>query len=555
MLIQLSIHNIVLIEKLEISFGAGLSIFTGETGAGKSILLDSLMLALGGRGDGGLVRQGFEQGTVIAVFDVSLDHPVREILRAEGFEEQGDIVLKRVQMSDGRSRAFLNDRIVTVNFLRTVGQHLVEIHGQHDDRAFMDVHMHRSMLDMFAGLGPKRAELALLYNDWSQKKQEYEKLKQEIAAVQSEAEYLQAAVEELQQLAPQLGEEEELAHQRSKMIQSEKIATDIEDANEVLSGSQSVVSILAALLRRLERKTAQAPEIIEPIVQILDQSLQSLNLVQEAVDEALRSLDFDPHLLEQVEERLFALRAKARKHQTTVDGLLALQDKFSQDLLQIDNQEALLHKLEKDVQVAQEAYDCAARELTAIRKEQSLHLREAILQELPDLKLGEADFFVKINSRDQHRTTTGVDDIEFWVQTNPGTPSGPITKVASGGELSRFLLALKVVLADKDSAPTLIFDEIDTGVGGAVADAIGRRLARLADHVQVISITHAPQVAARAQEHFLISKEQFSEKNHTVTKVKKLIDQEKVDEIARMFSGHIITQEARAAAKQLLAHE
>lgn len=559
MLIQLSIRDIVLIEKLDIHFDVGLSVLTGETGAGKSILLDSLSLALGARGDASLVRHGMQQGQVTAVFDVAIDHPARLLMRENGLEDDGDIILRRIQSSDGRSRVFINDQVASVSLIRELGRHLVEIHGQHADRALIDINAHRDLLDAFGMLNGDVSVLKQHYQTWRTLEKGLTQYRAKVEADAKEADYLRACVEELSLLNPQLGEEVFLADRRATMMKSEKIACDINEASDTLSGSASPIPILANLVRRLERKMTEAQDIVEPIIKQIDQALDSLGLAQDHVEQAMRIIDFDPHELETVEERLFALRAAARKHAVAVENLPELRDKFDLNLANIEASETTLSQMEAEVLAACSAYDKLAQELSQKRQAAALQLQATVMAELPALKLERAKFIIEFTSDKNERQAEGIDRIEFYVQTNPGTKAGPMMKVASGGELSRFLLALKVALADRGSAPTLVFDEIDTGVGGAVADAIGQRLKRLAQNVQVLSVTHAPQVAARANQHFLISKASSSDSNNDSERVSSKIhlmnSKERMEEIARMLAGAEITSEARAAAKKLLNHK
>lgn len=551
MLAQLSIRDIVLIEKLDIEFQKGLSVLTGETGAGKSILLDSLSLALGARGDASLVRHGADQGQVTAVFDVGVNHPARQFLKNNEINYDGDIILRRVQNSDGRSRVFINDQAASVGLLRELGRHLVEIHGQHDDRALVDTDLHRTLLDAFGGLDGQTAQLRRLYKQWRDSETALVKHRAKVEAAAREADYLRAAAEELTTLDPQPDEEDDLAEQRSLMMKSEKIATDVSEANDLLSGHESPVPTLAALVRRLERKMPEAPHLLEPVIKAIDEALDRLGDAQSGIDTAMREIDFDPRVLENVEERLFALRAASRKYSVPVANLSALRDKMDADLQDLDAGAEKLELLEKQARENRAVYDAAAATLSNERAKVAQSLTQAVMQELPALKLERAEFIVNIETDNENRSADGIDLVEYWVRTNPGTRAGPMMKVASGGELSRFLLALKVALADRGSAPTLVFDEIDTGVGGAVADAIGQRLARLSSNVQVLSVTHAPQVAARATTHFLIAKAQ-GDSEQMRTSIRTMEVDERQEEIARMLAGASVTDEARAAAERLL---
>lgn len=553
MLAQLSIRDIVLIDRLDLGFHEGLSVLTGETGAGKSILLDGFALALGGRGDGSLVRHGEAQGQVSAVFDLPLDHAARKLAEAQEIDTDGDLILRRVQYADGRTRAFVNDQPVSVQILRMIGAAIVEIHGQHDDRALTDPAQHRALLDGFGGLeGPAQA-VAEASETLKRARQALQAQRLRVEAARKEADFLRHAVEELGKLAPKPGEEDELAATRQAMMQAEKVARDLNEAYEAVGGQGSPMSALAAVLRRLERRAGQAPELVDPSLAALNTAIVALEEAGEALAAATRAAEYDPREQERIEERLFALRAAGRKYDVPVDGLPVLAATMAGDLAALDESESSLGRLEAELKAAEEDFLAQAKALSEARKAAAARLDSAVKAELPPLKLERARFITRIESDENARGPEGFDRVEFWVETNPGTRPGPMMKVASGGELSRFMLALKVVLAERGSAPTLVFDEIDTGVGGAVADAIGERLARLADRVQVISVTHAPQVAAKAGQHFLIAKSaDEGEASRTVTRVTTLADQARREEIARMLAGASITEEARAAAGRLL---
>ncbi|WP_043615928.1 DNA repair protein RecN [Ensifer sp. ZNC0028] len=554
MLAQLSIRDIVLIERLDLNFDAGLSVLTGETGAGKSILLDSLSLALGGRGDGSLVRHGSDKGQVTAVFDVPMGHSARLMLRENGIDDDGDLIFRRVQSADGRTKAYVNDQPISVQLMRQLGQTLVEIHGQHDDRALVDIDAHRTLLDAFGGTADEAAHVSELYRAWKDAERGLKKHRERVEAAAREADYLRSSVEELEKLSPRDGEEDELAENRARMMKAERIAGDINEASEFLNGNASPVPLIASLVRRLERKSQEAPGLLEETVELLDGALNQLSDAQMSVERALRNTEFDPKELERVEERLFALRAASRKYSVPVTELPALAVRMISDLADLDAGEEKLKQLDAQVGMARVAFDASARSLSEKRRHTATALSDAVMAELPALKLERARFMVEVQSDPSLPTVDGIDLVEFHVQTNPGTRPGPIMKVASGGELSRFLLALKVALADRGSAPTLVFDEIDTGVGGAVADAIGQRLKRLSATVQVLSVTHAPQVAARAATHLLISKGPSAEKAEMIsTRVARMDDKARTEEIARMLAGASITEEARAAAARLLS--
>jgi DNA repair protein RecN (Recombination protein N) len=557
MLARLSIRDIVLIERLDIEFCRGLAVLTGETGAGKSILLDAFALALGGRGDASLVRHGAEQGQVTAVFDIPTGHPASVMLRNNGLGdnssgESGEMILRRVQLADGRTRAFINDQAVSVQTLKAVGTALVEIHGQHDERALVDAATHRRLLDAFAGLEKEVAALGTL---WDLRRAALAVLDEHRAGMERaarEADYLRHASDELKKLSPKDGEETALAERRTTMMQGEKIAGDLREAQEVVGGHHSPVAALSAAVRRLERRAGSSPALVEPAVKAIDSAINALEEADQHLTAALNATDFDPAELERIEERLFALRAASRKYTTPVDGLAALAAKYAADVALIDAGADQLKTLETAAAEADGRYSAAAGRLSAARTKSADKLNKAVIAELAPLKLERAKFITQVESDPAAPGPQGIDRVEFWVQTNPGTRPGPLMKVASGGELSRFLLALKVVLSDKGSAPTLVFDEIDTGVGGAVADAIGARLARLAGKVQVMAVTHAPQVAARADQHLLISKDALDRGKRVATRVDALKADHRREEIARMLAGAEITAEARAAADRLL---
>jgi DNA repair protein RecN (Recombination protein N) len=557
MLARLSIRDIVLIERLDIEFARGLAVLTGETGAGKSILLDAFALALGGRGDAGLVRHGAEQGQVTATFDVPKGHPASTLLTENGlddtsFQDSCEMILRRVQLADGRTRAFINDQSISVQTLKAVGAALVEIHGQHDERALVDASTHRRLLDAFSGL---EKDVATLEKLWEARREAITVLDEHRAGMERaarEADYLRHASDELKKLAPKDGEETALAERRTTMMQGEKIAADLREAQEAVSGDHSPVVSLSAAVRRLERRAANSPALVEPAVKAIDIAINALEEADQHLSAALVAADFDPAELERIEERLFALRAASRKYSTPVDGLAALAAKYAADVALIDAGADQLKKLEDAATAADRRYALAATKLSAARVKSAEKLDKAVNAELAPLKLERAKFTTQVEPDPASPGPQGYDRVEFWVQTNPGTKPGPLMKVASGGELSRFLLALKVVLSDRGSAPTLVFDEIDTGVGGAVADAIGARLARLASKVQVMAVTHAPQVAARANQHLLISKDALDKGKRVATRVNALAADHRREEIARMLAGAEITAEARAAAERLL---
>lgn len=555
MLAHLSIRDIVLIDRLDVDFSGRLSVLTGETGAGKSIVLDSFALALGARGDAGLVRDGAEQGQVAAAFDLPAKHPARDFLRANDLAVEADdnLILRRVQLADGRTRAFINDRPVSVQVLRELGSRLVEIHGQHDERALIDPAAHRALLDAFGGGTDAALRVRELWHAWREieTKVVEERARQERA--RREEDYVRYAVDELTKLAPRPGEETALAERRASLMRAEKVAGDLKDAHDAIAGNDSAVPQLAGALRRLERRQQDAADIVGGPAAALAAALNSIEEARAGLEAALRLADYDPQELERNEERLFALRAAGRKYNSPVDRLPEVAERFAADLASIDKGEEKLKALEAAAKQAETDFRAAAQALSEARKLAAKKLDKSVNAELPPLKLERAEFITEIESNPASPGPDGFDRVEFWVRTNPGARPGPMMKVASGGELARFLLALKVVLADRGSAPTLVFDEIDTGVGGAVSDAIGARLARLAEKVQVLTVTHAPQVAARAANHFLVAKDAVNGGKRVSTRIVPLDEARRREEVARMLSGADVTDEARKAADRLIA--
>jgi DNA repair protein RecN (Recombination protein N) len=557
MLAALSIRDIVLIDRLDLDFGTGLCALTGETGAGKSILLDAFSLAIGARGDASLVRRGAEQGQVTATFELAPDHPVLALLAENGIPiKDGVLIMRRVQGNDGRSRAFINDTSVGVQLLRQVGHALVEIHGQHDERALIDPSGHRDLVDAFGGLTKDAAKLAVLYEAWQEADAARARHESEIEESRANARYVAHALEELQVLNPQAGEEAALAEHRQMMMNAEKIAGELTEALDALKGEGTAGARLASALRRIERQAATtAGAMLSSVAEALERVLAETNAARDKIEEALAATAFEPSDLERAEERLFALRALARKHRVQVDDLPALTERLAAELAALDSSEGRAAELAKEAEAARRAYEEATLALSAARKKAAKRLDGEVAAELAPLKLEKARFVTEIERVDlAEGGPGGIDRIAFFVATNPGTEPGPMMKVASGGELARLILALKVVLAARGSAPTLIFDEVDTGVGGATAAAVGERLAGLADSVQVLVVTHAPQVAALARGHLMIAKEMVKgpQGEAMVTRVAALESAQRREEIARMLAGQTITDEARAAADRLM---
>jgi DNA repair protein RecN (Recombination protein N) len=552
MLARLSIRDVVLIDQLDLEFSAGFTILTGETGAGKSILLDALSLALGARGDGGLVRHGAAQGQVTAVFDLPAGHAAHALLEGQDIEIGDELILRRVQLADGRTRAYVNDQNVSAQALRSLASALVEIHGQHDERALTDPATHRALVDAYGGLDALVTDVGNRYEALREAERALESERARVAAAEAEAEFAKHAHEELSRLAVEPGEEEALASRRQAMMQGEKVAADIREARHHLTGEASVLPVLLSVSRRLQRRMPQAPALVEPSVKALDEAIEALEGATRAIEEAMAACEFDPHELERCEERLFALRAMSRKYATPIEGLPALAQRYGDDLMALEAGRGEVVRLESKAASAKAAYTGAASALSAAREKSARALERAVTAELPPLKLERAEFGVDLKRDEALVSPTGYDRADFLVRTNPGSRLGPLMKVASGGELARFLLAIKVCLAERGTAPTLVFDEIDTGVGGAVADAMGQRLARLSGRAQVLAVTHAPQVAARAQNHYRIVKSAVGKGERVVTGVARLGPDERREEIARMLAGAEITHEARAAAVSLI---
>jgi len=556
MLAALSIRDIVLIDKLDLQFGQGLSALTGETGAGKSILLDAFSLAIGARGDASLVRRGADQGQVTATFELASDHPVLALLADNSLPVEDILILRRVQGVDGRSRAFINDTSVSVQLLRQVGQALVEIHGQHDERALIDPSGHRDLVDAFGGLTADAARVAEAHETWQEADAARARHESEIAATRANADYVAHALEELRTLNPEPGEEEALAARRQLMMNAEKIADELNEALDALQGEGTAGARLASALRRIERQAATGGAVLAGVAEALERVLAETNTARDKIEEALALTAFEPSDLERAEERLFALRALARKHRVQVDDLAGLVERLEAELAALDTSEGRAAELARAAEAARKAYETAALALSKARQKAAKRLDTEVAQELAPLKLEKARFVTHIDTVDlAEGGPSGIDRIAFWVATNPGTEPGPLMKVASGGELARFILALKVVLAARGSAPTLIFDEADSGVGGATAAAVGERLAGLAARVQVLAVTHAPQVAALAHGHMMIAKEAVHgpQGETMATRVAVLEGAHRREEIARMLAGQTITDEARAAAERLMS--
>ncbi|MBL6766796.1 MAG: DNA repair protein RecN [Candidatus Micropelagos sp.] len=551
MLVNLSIRNIVLIEKLDLTWRAGLCTLTGETGAGKSILLDALALATGARGDAGLVRSGAEQGTVTAAFDISEDKLVTRVLQEHDIPCEGQIILRRVQSKDGRSRAFINDAPVSVNLLKTVGSALVEIHGQNESQSLTDGPVQLSLIDSYAGHRDKVFQLKEKYSHLKECEEQLDLYKNASDRAAAEEDFLRHALEELEKLDPIEGEEAKLSEERTLLMNSEKIAGYISEALALMEGDKALQSALNGALRQLEKVADQAAGRLDTTITALERAVIEADEAQTQLLDASREMVYDPQRLEQVEERLFGLKALARKHGVQVDQLPATKTMLQQQVEDIESGADRLVELQKNVAQAFKDYEILALSISKTRIDAADKLDKKVMKELEPLKLNGGGFQTSFSHVEPSMgTATGIDSVQFMASTNPGMPAGPISKIASGGELARFMLALKVALAEASDPLTMIFDEVDAGVGGAVAEAVGSRLKLLAENGQVLVVTHSPQVAACGNHHWLISKSIDDES--TMTRVEELSTQNREEEIARMLAGASVTEEARAAAVRLL---
>ena len=552
MLTTLSIRDVVLIERLDLSFQSDLSVLTGETGAGKSILLDALGLALGARADSGLVRHGAERASVTAAFEVGTGHAATIVLADHDIEcEGGSLLLRRTLSADGRSRAFINDQPVSVSLLRTVGETLVEVHGQFESQGLLNEATHRMLLDAFGNLRTDIRRTTDAHAAWRAAAAKATAAAEHLAAASRDEDFLRHAVAELESLAPQPSEELDLAQRRNLLRHGEKLIAAVNEATEALAEGRGVDGLLRAALAPLERAADTAEGRLDAARAAIDRALAEAADATAEIDRLGSAIDLDPKSLEEVEERLFALRALARKHDVAVDDLAALAETLVERLADLDAGGADLEKLRDIAAKARLTYAETALELTASRTAAASRLDRAVAAELAPLKLDEASFETAVEPvPEESWGAEGRDRVGFRVATNPGVPAGPLNRVSSGGELARFMLALKVVLADADTVPTLVFDEVDSGVGGSVAAAVGERLARLAENFQVLVVTHSPQVAARGVQHLRVSKSEAHP--DVLTTVDTLPDGDRTEEIARMLAGARVTKEARAAADSLL---
>lgn len=551
MLSRLSIRNVVLIEALDIEFQSGLTVLTGETGAGKSILLDALGLALGSRADFGLIRNEADRASVTAEFEIEADHPVWDVLSEIGIDRADSLILRRQLRSDGKSPAHINDEAVSVNLLRQIGDMLVEIQGQFEGRGLLDPTTYLPLIDRAAGHQDALSTTARLWAELKAARAELEQMTDRLARAREEEDWLRDAVEQLDMLAPASGEEDQLAAERQRHMHSTRIAEALQQAHVMLSDEDGISHMAGRAQAILERQAEVAAGALDPAIEALDRAVSELTEAESLLTEIGEQLDGDPNRLAEIDERLHQIRTQARKHKIEADELPALHETLIAQLAELDDQSGALARLRQAEQDCLTAFKAQAEHLSAQRRQVAERLDQAVMAELPPLKLEAAAFQTDIQTlTDDRWSATGWDRVSFQARTNPGMPAGPIDKIASGGELARFLLALKVVLSENEPPKTLIFDEVDSGVGGAVAAAVGARLARLGQKMQTLVITHSPQVAGNGNQHLKIAKYQTGDQ--VISSTASLSQVERREEIARMLSGDQITEAARSAAAQLL---
>lgn len=553
MLLGLTIRDVVLIDRLDLAFRPGLCVLTGETGAGKSILLDALGLALGKRAEAALVRTGAPQAAVSAEFAVGRNHPAHAILRDAGLDGDGEaIVLRRLLGTDGRSRAFVNDEPASVGLLRELGDSLVEIQGQFEQRGLLDPANHRTILDAFAEHAVGPGALAQAWHGWREARLCEEEAARLRAASRDEEDLLRHHLAELDSLTPEEGEEDRLTARRTLLQSAERLAETLSEAIGELDGKAGAQAALARAARRLERARERAQGILDPALAAAERAAAETAEALAALETAARQLELNPRELEKVEERLFALRALARKHQTTIADLPGLRERMTARLAEIEAGAEGIEHLARATAEARARFVAVAETVSRSRAAAAARLDAGVAAELEPLRLEKARFRTVLTTlAEPDWGEHGCERVHFEVATNPGAAFGPLARIASGGELSRFMLALKLVLAGTSSVPTLIFDEVDSGIGGAVAAAVGERLQRLGTNLQLLVVTHSPQVAARGSYHWRVAK--MLSARETVTRVEELDRDTRQEEIARMLSGRNVTAEARAAAASLIA--
>ncbi len=545
MLASLTIKNIVLIDKLTINFSENLCALTGETGAGKSILLDSLGLALGNRSDAGLVKQGTDQASVIADFDLDLGHSVFHYLKQNDLEaESGELVLRRVLTKEGRSKAYVNDQPVSVSLLKELGEYLIEIHGQFDTQNLLDPSNHINMLDEYGGFDKELLLVRTTWDAWQAIQTQLNEMRENMDKAREDEEYFKKSLEDLDALSPEDSEEEKLVSLRSRLMRREQIL-------ENLSEAEASIGEIEGLSNSVWRALDKLGEDGDVAIKAMNAANAEIQEVISALHQISSDIENSEYSLSEIDDRLFALKAQARKHGCQIDELSKKREEIAQLLNAIENQDGDLSELIKKVEITKKEYLKQAQDLSNKRKKMSEKMAKLIMKELVPLKLDKARFEVVVEPMAENKfNKTGIDKVQFLIATNPGSVAGPLNKIASGGELSRFTLALKVILAETGVAHSLVFDEVDSGIGGATAAAVGERLAKLAQHKQILVVTHSPQVAAMAQNHWIVSKTSGKQTLTNIVKLQK--DNDRTEEIARMLSGSEITNEARAAAVKLL---
>lgn len=558
MLENLSINNIVLIDKLNVQLSNGLCVLTGETGSGKSILLDALGLAIGYRSNSRLLRNGESSGSVVATFDIKNNEACKNLLKEMDIESDDEIIIRRILYSDGRSKAFINDVQVTQNFLQHVGETLIEIHGQNEQIGLLNSSNHREILDNFGNLIQKRNVVSEIFEKMKTSENKLKDLLEQKDNIEKEQDYLKHIINEIESLNLHTNEEQELAEKRILMMNKEKVLNLLNDIKESLDGQYNIEKGISSAQHTISRGVALGENLLEngknafeDIIENLEQASINVNEALSKIDEIYDNLGFDNNTLESVEERLFAIRGLARKLNIQPDLILDLKVELDEKLSNLENQEVIIGDLEKEVRELKNNFLSKAKELSELRKETAKKLSKELINELIPLKMEKTVFDVEFKELDENNWNKyGIDGVRFIATTNPGMPMNELSKIASGGELSRFMLALKVVLSKVNSVPTMIFDEIDTGISGAVAEAVGERLKKLGQSLQVLVVTHHAQVASKGNYHLKVRKEQKDGKTNTLVEV--LTDKNRINEIARMFSGEIITDDALKVAEKML---
>ena len=552
MLDFLSIRNVVLIDKLDLDFKSGLSVLTGETGAGKSILLDSLGLVLGSRAETSLIRQGEDKLSVMATFHMDKANPeLKNLLDEYEIEAEDELQIKRSLNRDGKGKIFVNDQAISAKLLKEIGKYLVEVHGQFDNQGLLNPANHLDILDSYGNYKNLLDNTKQAFANYKSAKSARMQAEENISKAKADEENLRHWVEELQKLAPHQGEEEELSKKRLEMMNAEKIISGLNYAYGALSEGADVQGAIRSAQSAMDKVNTLVDGKYQSIIDMLDQALIDISEVLNELEENSQNVSLNQQELENIEERLYALRGLARKHNVTVDELEGTLQNFQSQLASIEHGEEGLNQLRLLEEKAKLEYVKAAQELSSARQATALELDRKVMAELPPLKMEKAKFITLVDKvAETQWGEKGFNTVAFSVATNPNSPQGPLNKIASGGELARFMLALKVNLAQSSSVGTMIFDEVDAGVGGATAQAVGERLSRLAKDVQVMVVTHSPQVAAQGDNHFKVEKKTID--NITTTSVRELSLEEKSEEIARMLAGEVITDAARAAAKVLI---